>query len=136
MLSYLLLGTLHCSEGWQGVEGHQRTQERHLSVPAMDQRADSMAYLEKHKIPRLLEILGVKLAQQVEVCLTYTWEIESFLRITFEQPIANLIYMQKPASPNDFIIEELTNIAESKSKKQPVGVATTWAVQVYSCLAS
>lgn len=31
----------------------------------MDQRLDAMAYLEKHKLPRLFEILGVKLAQQV-----------------------------------------------------------------------
>ena len=95
-----------------------------------------MAYLEKHKIPRLFEILGVKLAQQVGVCLTQTWETESFLGVTFEQSTAHLIYVQKPASPNDFIIEELSDIAESKSKTQPVGVATTWAVQVYSCLAS
>lgn len=102
----------------------------------MDQRADAMAYLEKHKIPRLFEILGVKLAQQVGVCLTNTWEPKSFLSVTFEQQTTHLIYVQKPASPNDFIIEELSNIAESKSKKQPVGVATTWAVQVYSCLAS
>ena len=91
----------------------------------MDQRADAMAYLEKHKIPRLFEILGVKLAQQVGVCLTNAWETESFLGFAFEQTTTHLRYVQKPASPNDFIIEELTKIAESKSKKQPVGVATT-----------
>ena len=37
------------------------------------------------------------------------------------------MYAQKPESPNDFIIKELTNIAESKLKKQPVGVAPSWA---------
>lgn len=30
-----------------------------------NQRVDAMAYLEKHKILRLFDILGVKLAQQV-----------------------------------------------------------------------
>ena len=30
-----------------------------------NQRVDALAYLEKHKILRLFDILGVKLAQQV-----------------------------------------------------------------------
>ena len=35
-------------------------------MPEMrNQRADAMAYLEEHKILKLFDILGVKLAQQV-----------------------------------------------------------------------
>ena len=42
-------------------------------MPEMrNQRADAMAYLEEHKILKLFDILGVKLAQQVPNTRTFS----------------------------------------------------------------
>jgi histidyl-tRNA synthetase len=55
-----------------------------------DQRAEAMEYLEKHKIIRLFDLLGAKLAHA------------------------------RPEDPNEFLVNELTRIQSLVNRQQPV----------------
>jgi hypothetical protein len=61
-------------------------------IPTIDPREEALKYLDQHKLIRLFDILGAKLA-----------------------------YL-KPENPNDFLILELTKVAGQLSRNQPVSV--------------
>lgn len=61
-----------------------------MSAVIVDQRAEAMAYMEDHKIMKLFDILGARMAQM------------------------------KPKDPNEFLLSELRRISELKATKQPV----------------
>ena len=56
----------------------------------VDQRKESMAYMEKHKVLKLFDILGSKLAKE------------------------------KPDDPNEFLVKEIEKIMEAKALNEPV----------------
>lgn len=61
-----------------------------MSKTIVDPRAEAMKYLNQHKLLALFDILGARLAKE------------------------------KPQHPNDFILEELSRIAQLKASGQPV----------------
>ncbi len=61
-----------------------------MSARIVDQRAEAEAYMTRHKIKKLFDILGAQLAKQ------------------------------KPADPNEYLLSELRRISELKLSKQPV----------------
>lgn len=65
-----------------------------MSSKVVNQRAEAMNYLNKHKVLKLFDILGSQLAKE------------------------------KPDDPNEFLIAELTRIMEKKSAKEPVSLFT------------
>ena len=56
----------------------------------IDQRRESMKYLEKHKILKLFDILGSKLAKE------------------------------KPENPNEFLLQEIEKIMQAKASNEVV----------------
>ena len=66
----------------------------------VDQRAETLEYMKKHKITKLFDILGSKLARE------------------------------KPDDPNEFLLTELKKIQELKSIDQPVTLFTEDDIEV------
>jgi hypothetical protein len=61
-----------------------------MSAKIVDQRAEAEAYMAKHKLKKLFDMLGAQLAKN------------------------------KPNDPNEFLLTELRRISELKASKQPV----------------